>query len=93
MKFVYVIEFRELSRTTNCFELHRTEIYSSKIKAQNSVENIMECNKAFNINEDTTSYLGEKDIRRVNYSSLGWGRDDARVEMRLRLIINKLELR
>jgi hypothetical protein len=92
MRFIYLVEKRQLNNTTNCFELYDTEAFSSLKKAQAAVENSIECNKGFDINRDTTSYL-EKNLGRIDYTSLGWGRDDARVEMRLRLIINKKELR
>jgi hypothetical protein len=92
MRYVYLLERRQLSRTTNCFELYDTEAFSSLKKAKASLENSIECNKGFNIDRDISSYL-EENLGRVDYSSIGHGRDDERVEMRLRLIINKVELR
>ena len=92
MKFVYLVERRQLSSTTNYFELYDTEIYSSLKKAKGAVENSIECNKGYNIDRDDSTYLGEN-LGRVDYTSLGWGRDDERVEMRLRLVIIKKEVR
>jgi hypothetical protein len=90
MRFIYLVERRQLNNTTNCFELYDTEAYSSLKKAKDAVENSIECNKGYDTSIST--YLGEN-LGRVDYTSLGWGRDDARVEMRLRLVITKKELR
>ncbi len=92
MKFIYLIEYRQLNSSTNCFELYNTDAFSSLKKARASVENSIECNKGFDIKRDTTSYL-EENLGRVDYSSIGSGYNHAKVEMRLRLIINKKELR
>ena len=89
MKFVYLVEYRQLNKRTNMFELYRTEIYSSKAKANRNVDQSMEINKAYDIDEDKTSYLGEN-IRRVDYSTIA---NSDNVEMRLRMVINKVEVR
>ena len=89
MKFVYLVEYRQLNKRTNMFELYRTEVYSSKAKANRNVDQSMEINKAYSIDEDKTSYLGEN-IRRVDYSTIA---NSDNVEMRLRMVINKVEVR
>ena len=89
MKFVYLVEYRQLNKRTNMFELYRTEVYSSKAKANRNVDQSMEINKAYDIDEDKTSYLGEN-IRRVDYSTIA---NSDNVEMRLRMVINKVEVR
>ena len=71
------------------FELYRTEVYSSKAKANRNVDQSMEINKAYDIDEDKTSYLSEN-IRRVDYSTIA---NSDNVEMRLRMVINKVEVR
>jgi hypothetical protein len=92
MKYVYLLERRQLNSTTNRFELYDTDAFSSLKKAKDSVENSIECNKGYDIQRDDDSYLRDNGGC-VDYTSLGWGRDDERVEMRLRLVIIKKELR
>ena len=92
MRYIYLVERRQFNKTTNCFELYDTDAYSSLKKAKASVENSIECNKGFGIDRDTSTYLGEN-LGRVNYSSIGHGRDGERVEVLLRLVIIRKELR
>ena len=93
MKFIYLVESRQLNKTTNQFDiLCYTDAYSSLKKAKAGIENSIECNKGYDRYDDTTSYL-ERNLGRIDYTTLGYGRDDTRVEMRIRLIINKVELK
>ena len=55
-----------------------------------NVEQSMEINKAFNINDDKTFYLSERDIKRVDYSTIA---NVEEIEMRLRMIVTKTEVR
>ena len=87
MKYIYLVETRELKNDK--FELYRTEAFSSKKKAVADMENIITCNKGYDIKVDDSDDV----LPMLDYTTLGWGRDDARVEMRLRMIITKKELK
>jgi hypothetical protein len=100
MKYVYLIEHRELDKSTQRFNITRTEVFTSLKKARASVDNSILCNKGYNVSmgyyfcRNKNESFEHKDMQDVtDYTTLGWGYDDARVEMRLRLIINKKELR
>ena len=90
MKFVYLVEYRQLNKRTNQFELYRTEVYSSAQKALGCVDQSMDINKAYNIQDDPTYWLDEKELQRVDYSTIA---NTDEVEMRLRMIVTKVELR
>ena len=88
MKFIYLVQYRQLNGATQRFELYRTEAYSSKVKAFDNVNNSMEVNKAYNIEEQVT--VLDEVLRNVDY----YTRENCdRVECKLRMIIEKVELR
>lgn len=90
MKFVYLVEYRQLDRKTNRFELYRTEVYSSAQKAINNVHQSMDINKAYNIEDNPSYYLNENELMNIDYSTIA---NSDNVEMRLRMIVTKTEVR
>ena len=90
MKFVYLVEYRQLDRKTNRFELYRTEAYSSAQKAINNVHQSMDINGAYNIEDNPTYYLNENELMHVDYSTIA---NTEKVHMRLRMIVTKVEVR
>jgi hypothetical protein len=90
MKYVYLVEFRDLNRRTDRFELYRTEVYSSAQKALGCVTNVMDINGAYNIEDDPTYLLDDKELQRIDYSTIA---NTDKVHMRMRMIVTKTEVR
>ena len=91
MRYVYLLERRQLNDYTNRYEFYDTEAYGSLKKLEAGLDNSMECNKAFNIEFD--DYKWSNVLRTVTYSTMGHLSETEQKEMRLRMVLKKIELR
>lgn len=84
MKNIYVVEYMQLF--DDKFLAYHKFVFSSKAKANNDVDQSIEINKGFDINENSV-FLDDKMIRCVDYSS--YSNSDNKL-IRIRRVIYKL---
>lgn len=82
----YKVEFRQL--LDGKFELYRSEYYTSKAKALACVDDVLEINSAYCVND--TNLWSRENIRIVDYNSNAVSSGEC---VRLRMCVNKIELR
>jgi len=91
MRYIYLLERRQLNENTNRYEFYDSEAYSSLKKLEFGLENSMECNKAFNV--DVDGYKWSNVIKTVSYSTMGHLSETEQREMKLRMVLKKVELK
>ena len=91
MKFVYLLERMEFNTTTDLYVYNGCDVYTSLKKVNAGLENSLECNKAYDIEIDDDKW--DNAFKMVSFTTLGWGLDDARAEMKLRFVVRKVELK
>tara|TARA_R110000803_G_scaffold210835_1_gene284215 strand:+ start:71525 stop:71791 length:267 start_codon:yes stop_codon:yes gene_type:complete len=88
MKFVYLLEFRQLMKKSNQFELYQTYAFSSLRKIESAVMNIIENNQGIITDNDYMKPFDDQ-IKIVEYkclsTDLNW------IKMRLILVKKQIQ--
>jgi hypothetical protein len=87
MKFVYLLEYRQLNKLRTKYELYNTDVFSSKAKIESTVKNIIEVNKGYCVSDDNIIF--GNCFKNITYTCLS---TDKKV-MNMMLILTKKELK
>ena len=84
---VYLLKVATFNKTTDRFEFYRDEVFSSRVKLENAVKNMIDCNKGYNVIREEMDFSNEKEIH-ITYGCLS---TDGR-EMRVRYVFRKIKV-
>jgi len=88
MRYVYILKVGSWDKATQSFNFYDVIPFSSKKGIRHGVKNMMEVNKAYDIENNYTHYLTD-DYKMVTYKCLS---TDGK-EMRVRYVLTKKELK
>lgn len=88
MKYVYIISHGQ--SIDGVYNFYRREVYSSEKKAQAAVNNILECNKAYDVERDDDWDQMTDFVSIIDYKSTA---NTSEKEVKYRLLLEKLEVR
>jgi len=91
-KKVYLLKIASFNNTTDRFEFYRDEAFTSKVRINKAIENMIDCNNGYNINTEEMNFSGSRETH-ITYSCMSAPEvDGERKSMRIRYVVKHLTL-